>query len=70
MRSFKVKTKVIKNFNDTKTGKTFEENEPITLDRDRYEELFSKGYVAKGEEVREEKEKKFEFKNSKKEEEE
>lgn len=55
MRNFKVKTKVIKNFNDSKTGISYEKDEPITLDRDRYEELLSKGFVNKGEEVKEEK---------------
>lgn len=55
MRNFKVKTTVIKNFNDSKTGISYEKDEPITLDRARYEELLSKGFVNKGEEVREEK---------------
>lgn len=55
MRNFKVKTTVIKNFNDSKTGISYEKDEPITLDRDRYEELLSKGFVNKGEEVKEEK---------------
>ena len=55
MRNFKIKTKVIKNFNDSKTGYTYEVGEPITLDRARYEELLAKGYIAKGEEIKEEK---------------
>ena len=55
MRNFKVKTTVIKNFNDGKTGISYEKNEPIILDRARYEELLSKGFVNKGEEVKEEK---------------
>lgn len=62
MRNFKVKTTVAQNFNDTLTGKSYEENEPITLDRSRYEELFSKGYVNKGEEIKEKEEKKLEVK--------
>lgn len=55
MRNFKVKTTVIKNFNDSKTGISYEKDEPIILDRARYEELLSKGFVNKGEEVKEEK---------------
>lgn len=55
MRNFKVKTTVIKNFNDSKTGISYEKDEPIILDRARYEELLSKGFVDKGEEVKEEK---------------
>ena len=35
MRNFKVKTTVIKNFNDSKTGISYEKDEPITLDRKR-----------------------------------
>ena len=71
MRNFKVNTIVKLNFNDSKTGTTYEKGEPIVLDRDRYEELLSKGYVEKGEEVKEEnkKEKKVEVKEEKIEEE-
>lgn len=66
MRNFKVRTKVVQNFNDsTKPGLTYEKGEPITLDRDRYEELLSKGFVEVGEEIKEE-DKKFEIKKSKK----
>ena len=54
MRSFKVRTKVKENFNDNITGISYESGEPIELDRDRYEELLSKGYVEKGEEIKEE----------------
>ena len=50
MRNYKVKTTVLKDFNDSKNnGKTYEKDEPITLDRARYEELLSKGYVKEGE---------------------
>lgn len=49
MRNYKVKTTVAKNFNDSKdNGKTYEKDEPITLDRARYEELLSKGFVNEG----------------------
>lgn len=65
MRNFKVETTVAQNFNDnTKPGVSYEAGEPITLDRDRYEELLSKGYVKKGEEIKEE-DKKFEIKKKK-----
>ena len=50
MKNYKVKTKVSKNFNDTKdNNKPYEVGEPIVLDRDRYEELLSKGFAEKGE---------------------
>ena len=49
MRNYKVKTKVKNNFNDTKTNITYEKDEDIILDRARYEELLSKGFVAEGE---------------------
>ena len=49
MRNYKVKTKVKNNFNDTKTNITYEKDEDIILDRARYEELLSKGFVEKGE---------------------
>lgn len=46
---YKVETKVIKNFNDTKdNNKLYEVGESIVLDRDRYEQLFAKGFVEKG----------------------
>lgn len=49
MRNYKVETKVIKNFNDTKdNNKPYEVGEPIVLDRARYEELLSKGFVGEG----------------------
>ena len=49
MKNYKVKTKVKNNFNDTKTNITYEKDEDIILDRSRYEELLSKGFVEKGE---------------------
>ena len=48
MRNYKVKTKVKNNFNDTKTNITYEKDEDIILDRARYEELLSKGFVEEG----------------------
>ena len=49
MRNYKVKTKVISNFNDSKnSGKSYEKNDEIVLDRARYEELLSKGFVEEG----------------------
>ena len=49
MRNYKVKTKVITNFNDSKNaGKSYEKNDEIVLDRARYEELLSKGFVEEG----------------------
>lgn len=48
MKNYKVKTKVKNNFNDTKTNITYEKDEEIILDRARYEELLSKGFVAEG----------------------
>ena len=48
MRNYKVKTKVKNNFNDTKTNITYEKDEDIILERARYEELLSKGFVEKG----------------------
>ena len=48
MKNYKVKTKVKNNFNDTKTNITYEKDEDIILDRARYEELFSKGFVEEG----------------------
>lgn len=62
MKNFKIKTKVIKSFNDKETKTTYEENEEITLERARYEELLSKGFVAEGEEVKENTKKKKEEK--------
>ena len=49
MKNYKVKTKVKNNFNDKKTNITYEKDEDIILDRARYEELLSKGFVEKGE---------------------
>ena len=48
MKNYKVKTKVKNNFNDTKTNVTYEKDEDIILDRARYEELLSKGFVEEG----------------------
>ena len=48
MKNYKVKTKVSKNFNDTKTNITYEKDDDIILDRARYEELLSKGFVEEG----------------------
>lgn len=48
MKNYEVKTKVKNNFNDTKTNITYEKNEDIILDRARYEELLSKGFVEEG----------------------
>ena len=48
MKNYKVKTKVKNNFNDTKANITYEKNEDIILDRARYEELLSKGFVEEG----------------------
>ena len=48
MRNYKVKTKVKNNFNDRKTNITYEKDEEIILDRARYEELLSKGFVEEG----------------------
>lgn len=49
MKNYKVKTTVLKDFNDSKNnGKTYEKDDSIILDRARYEELLSKGYVKEG----------------------
>lgn len=49
MKNYKVKTTVLKDFNDSKNNlKHYEKDEPITLDRARYEELLSKGFVEEG----------------------
>ena len=48
MKNYKVKTKVKNNFNDIKANITYEKDEDIILDRARYEELLSKGFVEKG----------------------
>lgn len=54
MKNYKVKTKVKNNFNDTKdNNKPYEAGEPIVLDRARYEELLSKGFVEEGKIVEE-----------------
>ena len=54
MKNYKVETKVSKNFNDTKdNNKPYEVGEPIILDRARYEELLSKGFVEEGKIVEE-----------------
>ena len=48
MKNYKVKAKVKNNFNDTKTNITYEKDEDIILERARYEELLSKGFVEEG----------------------
>ena len=48
MKNYKVKTKVKNNFNDTKTNINYEKDDDIILDRARYEELLSKGFVEEG----------------------
>ena len=48
MKNYKVKTKVKNNFNDKKTNIAYEKDEDIILDRARYEELLSKGFVEEG----------------------
>ena len=48
MKNYKVETRVKNNFNDTKTNVTYEKDEDIILDRARYEELLSKGFVEEG----------------------
>ena len=48
MKNYKVKTKVKNNFNDKKTNIVYEKDEEIILDRARYEELLSKGFVEEG----------------------
>lgn len=48
MKNYKVKTKVKNNFNDKKTNIAYEKDEDIILDRARYEELLSKGFVTEG----------------------
>ena len=48
MKKYKVETKVINNFNDKITGELKEIGETLILDRFRYEELYSKGFVDKG----------------------
>lgn len=48
MKNYKVKTKVKNNFNDIKANVTYEKDEDIILERARYEELLSKGFVEEG----------------------
>ena len=48
MKNYKVKTKVKNDFNDTKTKTNYEKNDDIILERARYEELLSKGFVEEG----------------------
>ena len=49
MRNYKVKTTILKDFNDSKNNlKHYEKDEPITLERARYEELLAKGFVKEG----------------------
>ena len=67
MRNFKMSGKVKVDFNDSKDNNKFYKagEDVFTANRDRYEELYYKGYLEEGKEVKEEK--KFEFKNIKKE---
>ena len=54
MKNYKVKTTVLKGFNDSKDNfKTYEKDDDIILDRARYEELWSKGFVEEGKIVEE-----------------
>lgn len=54
MKNYKIKTVVKNNFNDTQNDfKTYEQGEDIILDRSRYEELLSKGFVEEGKIVEE-----------------
>ena len=54
MKNYKVKTTVLKGFNDSKDNfKTYEKDDDIILDRARYEELLSKGFVEEGKIVEE-----------------
>ena len=54
MKNYKVKTTVLKGFNDSKDNfKTYEKDDDIILDRARYEELFAKGFVEEGKIVEE-----------------
>ena len=48
MKNYKVKTKAKNDFHDTKANITYEKDEDIILDRARYEELLSKGFVEEG----------------------
>ena len=48
MRNYKMRNKVKNNFNDKKTNITYEKDDDIILDRARYEELLSKGFVEEG----------------------
>ena len=49
MKNYKVKTTVLKDFNDSKNNlKHYKKDEPITLERARYEELLAKGFVEEG----------------------
>ena len=49
MRNYKIKEKVIKEFNESKNdGKSYEKDDEIILDRAGYEELLSKGFVEEG----------------------
>lgn len=64
MKDYKIKAEVIANFNDSKDGhKPYEVGDEIVLTRARFEELYSKGFVKKGEKVKEEKKEKNEDKD-------
>lgn len=54
MRNFKMSGKVIKDFNDSKdNNKFYKANEDTYVaDRIRYEELYYKGFVEEGKEVK------------------
>lgn len=56
MKDYKLKGVCIKSYNDTKRGGAFVEvGEDVIEDRARYEDLFAKGKVSKGEIVEEKK---------------
>ena len=48
MKNQNFNSKVKNNFNDTKANITYEKDHYIILDRARYEELLSKGFVEEG----------------------
>ena len=54
MRNFKMSGKVLVSFNDGQdNNKFYRANEDVyTANRDRYEELYYKGYVEEGKEVK------------------
>ena len=52
MRNFDKTGEVIKDFNDIKTHKVYEVGEKFTANRWRYDDLYYKGFLTKGEEVK------------------